>query len=266
MSRLKREKKLLQSEISEQTRLKDELVQSRRDELDLFIRNEREARMEALREEMQQKIFQANESMRLKEKKLEEDFEKKKTAALEQLGDLYLTIEDYENRQRAINEAIIREKEIQEQQDFYRVVVTEKDQIDIQVLQDVIPRLNHREAISKLIWDLYIRRPVQEMAKRVTNGRKISGIYKITYVKTGESYIGKTSNITERWTHHCKTVCGLDGAAHSTLHTHMEINGLWNYTFEILEEVERDKLSEREAYYIDFYDTKNYGLNMRRGG
>jgi hypothetical protein len=46
----------------------------------------------------------------------------------------------------------------------------------------------------------------------------------------------------------------------------MEKNGMWNYTFEILEEVPKEKLGEREAYYIDFYDTKNYGLNQKRGG
>jgi hypothetical protein len=138
--------------------------------------------------------------------------------------------------------------------------------MDIQVLQDIIPRLYNREAISKLIWELYIRRPVQEMIKRITNGRKICGIYKITYLKTGEAYVGKTTDIQTRWTNHLKTVCGLEGAAHSTLHTHMERNGLWNYTFEILEEVDKDKLGEREAYYIDFYDTKNYGLNQKRGG
>ena len=36
--------------------------------------------------------------------------------------------------------------------------------------------------------------------------------------------------------------------------------------FEILEEVSRDKLNERETYWIDFYRTKDYGLNTTRGG
>lgn len=111
-----------------------------------------------------------------------------------------------------------------------------------------------------------MRRPVQEMIKRITSGRKISGIYKITYIKTGEAYIGKSTEIGTRWQNHCKTVLGLDGCAHSTLHSHIEKNGFNNYTFEILEEVEKEKLNEREAYYIDFYGTKDFGMNMRRGG
>ena len=102
------------------------------------------------------------------------------------------------------------------------------------------------------------------MIKRVTGGRDISGIYKITYIKTGESYIGKTTNIKTRWQNHIRTVIGLEGAAHSTLHTHMEKNGLWNYTFEILEEVSKDKLTEREKFYINLYNTTKQ-LNMREG-
>ena len=42
-------------------------------------------------------------------------------------------------------------------------------------------KLHNRDVIPKLIWELYIRRPCQEMVKRVTGGRKIGGIYKITY-------------------------------------------------------------------------------------
>lgn len=45
----------------------------------------------------------------------------------------------------------------------------------------------------------------------------------------------------------------------------MEKDGLWNYTFEVLEEINKDNLSAREAYWINFYDTKNYGLNMKEG-
>ena len=38
-----------------------------------------------------------------------------------------------------------------------------------------------------------------------------------------------------------------------------------NFTFEILEEVPRNKLDERELYWIDFYGTKDFGLNTTKG-
>lgn len=45
----------------------------------------------------------------------------------------------------------------------------------------------------------------------------------------------------------------------------MARNGIWNYSFEILEEVPKDKQSEREKFYIDLYGTQKQ-LNMKAGG
>jgi hypothetical protein len=46
----------------------------------------------------------------------------------------------------------------------------------------------------------------------------------------------------------------------------MKKDGLYNFTFEILEEVPKDKLNERETYYIELYQTKIEGLNKTIGG
>lgn len=166
--------------------------------------------------------------------------------------------------QQAVNEAILREKELKEKEDFYSIQVSENDQEDIKVLQSMDLKLHNRDVIPKLIWELYIRRPCQEMIKRVTGGRKISGIYKITNKETGEAYIGKTTDFSTRWQNHCKTAIGLEGAARATLHNRLAQDGLWNYTFEILEEVDKENLSSREAFYIDLYGTKQQ-LNMKEG-
>ena len=45
----------------------------------------------------------------------------------------------------------------------------------------------------------------------------------------------------------------------------MEKDGIENFTFELLEEVSKDKLSEREKYWIQFYDTVKYGMNEKVG-
>ena len=45
----------------------------------------------------------------------------------------------------------------------------------------------------------------------------------------------------------------------------MALDGPEQFTFEVLEETPKDKLRERESYYIDFYDSKNYGLNTIKG-
>ena len=45
----------------------------------------------------------------------------------------------------------------------------------------------------------------------------------------------------------------------------MREDGPEQFTWEVLEETPKEKLKERESYYIDFYDSKTYGLNTIRG-
>ena len=103
------------------------------------------------------------------------------------------------------------------------------------------------------------------MIKRVLSGTAPSGIYKITRLKTGEAFVGKAVDLRARWGQHLKTVFGVGTIAHSMLHTTMEKDGVDNFTFEMIEEVPKDKLTEREKYWIEFYGSKQYGLNERLG-
>lgn len=175
-------------------------------------------------------------------------------------------LEDYRKRREVVNEAIIREKELQEKENFYKLDISDFDKEDIKLLRTIEPNLKNKEALNKLIYDVFIKKPALEMIKRVLNGCAPSGIYKITYIPTGESYIGKSTNVNKRWQEHLKSAYGLGTIAHSSLHTKMAKEGVWNFTFELLEEIEKDKLSEREKYWIEFYGTKEYGLNERAGG
>lgn len=172
---------------------------------------------------------------------------------------------DYKKKQDAINEAILRQRELDEKQDFYRVCLSEFTIEDITLLQEIRQKLHTSESLNKLIYDVYVSKAVQEMVKRVLQGSTPSGIYKITRMKTGEIYIGKSTNVKDRWQQHCKTVFGAGTIAHSILHTTMQKDGLQNFTFELVEEVPKEKLSEREKYWIDFYGSKKYGLNEKNG-
>ena len=189
--------------------------------------------------------------------------EEKKVLYEKEISLVKLELEDFHRQREAINEAIKRERELSEKEDFYKIQLSLDDIEDIQLLKSMTSRLRHREIIPKLIWDSLISRPTNEMIKRVV-GDKVGGIYKITYVPTGESYIGKTVSFKDRWKNHIQTALGMEKAASSTLHTHMARNGVWNYSFEILEEVSKEKQSEREKFYIDLYGTQKQ-LNMRKG-
>ena len=42
--------------------------------------------------------------------------------------------------------------------------------------------------------------------------------------------------------------------------------GLWNFTFEKICYCNKEELNEKEKYYIEFFDTTNYGYNIKAGG
>ena len=42
-------------------------------------------------------------------------------------------------------------------------------------------------------------------------------------------------------------------------------DGLWNFSFEVLEECPKEDLNEKERYYIQLYQSKEYGYNSTAG-
>jgi predicted GIY-YIG superfamily endonuclease len=188
-----------------------------------------------------------------------------KTQINEEVETLKKELDEFRLRRAAINEEILRQKQIEEQQDFYRIQLDPNEVGDIEILRDTARRLQRPEIINKIIWSGYYQKPLAELRKRLLPNGDISGVYKITRLKTNEIYIGQTTSIDKRWQEHVKSALGVGTLASSQLHRVMAADGCENFTFEVLEETPKEKLRERESYYIDFYDSKNYGLNSVRG-
>ena len=174
-------------------------------------------------------------------------------------------LEEFRRKREVVNQEILRARALEEQQDFYRIQLASEAIRDIAVLEDIKPKLSKLDLLDKLIYDVYVKKSADEMIKRVLEGRAPSGIYKITRLKTGEVYVGKSTDIKSRWQQHTKSVFHCGTISHSTLHTTMERDGIENFTWELLEEVPKDKLSEREKYWISFYGSQKYGMNERVG-
>ena len=185
--------------------------------------------------------------------------------AQDEIDQIATSLEAYRAKQEAINQEILRRRELEEKTDFYRVCLSEDAISDIILLKSIRQNLKKQEILDKLIYENYVAKPVLEMIKRVLQNSTCSGIYKITCLATGEIYIGKSTDIKNRWQQHCKTAFNCGTIASSLLHTKMKQYGIENFTFELLEIVPKDELSEREKYYIDFYKTKEVGLNERNG-
>lgn len=68
-----------------------------------------------------------------------------------------------------------------------------------------------------------------------------------------------------RWSEHCKAGLGIDTPVGNKLYTAMLAEGLYGFTFELLEECKKEELDEKERYYIDVYNSVEFGYNSNRG-
>lgn len=90
-----------------------------------------------------------------------------------------------------------------------------------------------------------------------------SGIYIIENILNNKKYLGSAKNIKKRWYQHKNTL-------NNNCHDNSYLQNAWNkygannFKFSVLEEVEPEKLIEREQYYINLYDVCNkiIGYNL----
>ena len=92
------------------------------------------------------------------------------------------------------------------------------------------------------------------------------GIYKITYLPDKRCYIGRAVSVRKRLIEHIKSSLGVGTIADQAVHHAMRDLGLSNFIFEVVEECDKDKLAEREKYYINFFQAQTHGWNKNSGG
>lgn len=95
----------------------------------------------------------------------------------------------------------------------------------------------------------------------------MTGIYKITNLINGKSYIGQSINIEKRFISHKQRAFNKkDRDYNKHLYCSIRKYGLNNFSFEILEECSIDELNDRERYYIIKYNSFLNGYNLTLGG
>ena len=162
-------------------------------------------------------------------------------------------------------EAARREKDIESNLTFYCLDISDADKIDIAKLEALKPSLNKPRVLSMLIWQTWFQKPLKALSANVVGATDVTGIYKITNIKTKECYIGQAMHIKERWAEHAKCGLGIDTPAGNKLYKAIQEFGLWNFSFEVLEVCPQNQLNEKEKYYIDLYSSYDYGYNSTRG-
>lgn len=95
----------------------------------------------------------------------------------------------------------------------------------------------------------------------------MTGIYKITNKINGNSYIGLSVNIEQRWQQHKNRYKNInDKEYNKTLYRAFRKYGIENFTFEIIEQCQEHELKEKEIYWIAYYNTYAKGYNETIGG
>ena len=89
------------------------------------------------------------------------------------------------------------------------------------------------------------------------------GIYKIQNLINGKIYIGQSIHIKARFNAHKSEA---RNGNTRPLYNAIRKYGVENFSFEIIEECSKEKLNEREIYWIKKYDSFHNGYNLTPGG
>ena len=197
------------------------------------------------------------------------EYEEKKARAKEKYDKV---MEEYDNTIAKKKEEIQnlieqfkKDEKAREETDFYRIAIPESFKDDIAKLKSIATQLSKPSTLYKLIWKEYYENSFNAMTGRVlgTDADK-SGIYKITNIKNQMVYIGQTkAGFKNRWRTHAKRAVKAEEGTSNRLYQEMWNEGLENFTFQVINICDKSDLTEREKFYIDFYNSKDYGYNSK---
>ena len=198
-------------------------------------------------------------------KELYKSYDNEQDRILDQIKWEQSKLDNIRSTRAAAIQAQIKEREIKDQLSFYCLRPTENELDDIKALERVKPNLHQPRILCMLIWSTYFQKPMTALCNNVLGTAVVCGIYKITNQETGECYIGQAVDIAKRWKDHAKCGLGIDTPANNKLYKAIQEYGIWNFSWELLEKCSKEQLNEKEYFYIDLYDSKNYGYNSSSG-
>lgn len=172
-------------------------------------------------------------------------------------------LKDMQAKVAAAVQASKRAEEMINQQNFYRIQLSEIDIDEIEKLRSVEPYLRDKEPLNKVIWKVYYEKPTNDLIGRVIGSGTHTGIYKITNIESQKCYVGQAANLADRWKQHIKRGVGADAPTRNKLYPAMRELGPENFTFEVVEECDRSLLDSREDYWQDYFKAKEFGYSIK---
>lgn len=265
---LKLQKDTLQKEIanlSQQAENQRQQLQNYQNDIFQIVEKQKELSKQAFEnyfKVLEKKYMEVEEEHDMEINALQTHYKLEKLKLDNELDECKNDLDKIKSTRAAAIEAQRKEKEIQENKTFYCLKVSDIDIKDITVLESIKPKLTNPRTLSMLIWQSYFRTPMTQLCNNVIGVNKKTGIYKITNILTNECYIGQAVDLAARWKDHAKASLGVDTPKGSKLYKAVMEHGLWNFSWEVLEECSREQLNEKERFYIDLYQSVPYGYNI----
>lgn len=249
------------------------LVNDRMKEIDQVMEEYRQKRQANLDETFQEKKTALQAEYEYTLRQYDESAEEAKNIAANLIEEAQNKVKEYqlaEEQQRerflSLRKPILQYEMDKQAKLFYTIQLPEEYRDDIEfLLTTVAAKVQHPDIISKLVWAEYVKPNLDDTFKRIEIKAE-PGIYKLTNIDSGKAYIGKSTDIKKRIADHFKSSIGIKSIADQVVHHEILKTGFWNWTIEALTYCDKEKLSELEKYYIEFFDTQTFGYNRNAGG
>lgn len=252
--------------IKEKEKLCDQLVEKEQQRIDEKVLAYSNKKYDEAEKEITHYYVLRQEAINKEVVQLENNYNTHKENLDRDISTLREELSDLKARREAYIEALKAEEKRQQDRAFYTINLTEENKEDIKILRSIEDKLHNSEALNRLIYDVFIKKPLGDLLLRIIGESTYGGIYKITNLDTQRAYIGRSTDIKKRLTEHVKGAFNISTIADQEIHRVMGREGVDKFSFEVLEKVEKEKLNEREKYWIDFYQTQSYGYNQNKGG
>lgn len=195
--------------------------------------------------------------------KVIKDFSEISMQKAAEIGILESQINELRSKANAAREERKRNYENSQKINFYKMILSKEDIDEIKHLRSITPYLRNSEPLNKVIWKVYYENPCSDLLGRVLGKEIHTGIYKITNLETGMCYVGQAVDVASRWKQHIKRGIGAEAPTKNKLYPAMLEYGVENFSFELIEECDKDSLNEREQYWQDFFGAKEFGYSIK---
>ena len=249
------------------------LVNDRMAEIDQLMDEQRQRRQESLDETFREKKAVLESELDKTLKECDKQAEEAKKWMADQVEEAQEKIKEYqllEQQQRerflSVREPLLQYEKDKQAKLFYTIQLPEEYREDIEfLLTAVAAKVQHPDIISKLVWAEYVKPYLDDTFKRIEIKAE-PGIYKLTNLDSGKAYVGKSTDVKKRIADHFKSAVGCKAIADQAVHHEILKTGFWNWSIEAITYCDKEKLSELEKYYIEFFDTQTFGYNRNAGG